>query len=1635
MTSPTGNFLPIVQTQEKSFSVEVLANTVLSLEIEESNAKALLLLDNGTALEGKEVKFYLNESFIGSNLTDSQGIAYFFVNSSGILKAVFEGSEYLNPSEALAETVIKENESINLIKPLITSFGLSKDFIYENESLMIYALIENASQVIFEISSQNYSALFNGTHYLLEFSNFAGTYIFSKIYASDVFGNFDVKEANLTFEIKPILEKEIEIKLNKKFFKLGEKIDIDVLLSNRIFNLLENEKKIQGFLKRFKIILIDPQGNETEISFLDLGKNKKVLLDTGRNFKPGLYKIKVIAFEKTVNEIASEIEFGVGLVNVNTPKSIYLPGEEAKIIVGVLDIYGGRVTDADINLTIQTPSGENISVNYNYATNAGDIINKGDGTYEYYFTPTELGIYNISVNATSTSSYVNAVYETFFEVKDFVEFEIERIGPTVIYTTGGNMTIKITPKVDSEILKITEYLPKDWNVSVDNGIILEKEDSKIIAWELKSEKNKPIFLNYTFDPPDISPMLGLLGPLKIRFKNNEFKESREWSVAVDTLYWFYTEWYIRNRYSGNATDELTLCRGSYYNFTILLLELAFDTDLPDASNYNGKLQILPEGGASYSDLPAYGWDYFDGSGNVRTVPGNDLAPTLGCANGADDNCFTHTRGINISSNAPLGNYKLKYTITGLSGYFQEQTNIINVRVIDCKDVNLIRRIKVYGPSGKWGYVIKGHLASIVVPLANYNTSQTISGNVSIKILDDKDNELNWFFWDNKTQSFAIPPSPSAPSSYSQNILLFRFEVPDNAIDITYTAFVEITTNSTTNSYISYYEPFNLQLSDDENKFPVVIFTSPPRAGTADDAAYEIYRFAVCNYGDYNVTNATINVYPFVKGTTAPTVIESVNLPSATSSAELIYWRNVNISTSDCSIAALNVSGPNEAGIEGAYQIEVIYYDKALDTEVSLSKYDSTSLSGGGANGDISGSPNFRFNVTYLQPNTSVSLNYMLHDTGDSSGRVYRLLLKIPPGLNLTYLSRTPDLGYPLGSPYEGYVVSWTTTISTTSGDTVRTISISNMTISTGSIGYFTPGGKVFYQHEIGHGGGRLAKWYTHQETPLILLGSWIKTIRYYNTTSSYEQEGLPSDFGCGNFTTKLQVFNKGNLPANNFNVTENKDNVSVTHPGDLQFSSFNPTPSYYIQSRLINWDGSINFDVRGKDNSKNYSYLISVPYQTNGTFTFFAQPKNSSLTFYDENYTIFIACGASLSVSQPTTTPSTINVNDPFNISSTITNYGPGNATNVISEINYTGNFEVKNITEQVSNTTYVGTLGLTSTTVKWLVNSNGVPPGDYQFCIKANASENSTEVASCTIVSIQQPSIYVALDNPLAISDETGSDTGSWGYNWTFNVTVNSNSESDFNVSAWVSKDGGSTWIFIGNQTYYQGSGSVNLSFGWDPSCSDRPTTGDAMILKFTNSKNSNSSEPKIFYLTKNAIVFESFVGNNSIANRTGEQTTLLGVRIRDKNSSEIWIPNLNITFKVTYDHGVTWDTGAINNTTTEGYAYYYFNPVCLPTKHQVGDQLWRAIIENDNCYQNNDTNTSGIYLNLSVVGDINITFNRPDGSENYTQEDTILFQGYTYDDCGSAIVPTIKFYANNSTEHSYECANVQKIGENVFE
>ncbi len=1255
-SSLTGNFLSIQQSEENNFSIEVWANTSLTLESNQIDVKALLFLDNGTILEGQEIKFYLNDTIINSSFTDSTGSVEISFNSTGALKAVFDGNDslFLNPSESVLnfEAINVVNETIELnvtknetnateneteenktiTKPSIISFGLSKDSIFVKQSLIIYALVENASMVIFEINSTNYTATFDGTQYVFNFTGKKGNYSFDKVYAFDNSGNFDVKSANLAFEIKALLkDKKIDIKLSKKFFKIGEKISLDITASDYLSNLLEQEKIKPKWLmlkKSFKLILIDPDNNEKEISFSDFGRVKRALIDTGRSFRPGLYKLKVVLFEGTEDEAFSEAEFGLGLVNINIPKSIYLPGENATIIVGAITEQGKRAYNASVVLNITSPSGKA----YIYSTLEGSVENDGEGIYTTYHNKTdEIG--NYTVHAYVTGENVSAEYETFFEVKEFSNFIIKRDSLTLAdMWTEPTMEIEILPMVDAKDVRITEYLPLNFSSIKTDGIVTKNSENISIVWNISSLKaGEPVKVYYKFTTPHITPIVFSIGPLTIDSNVSTFYEPRSWTLGIVDVRYFFMMWEVYEKGSTTAVSLEALCRGRNYTFKSFITEQTGDDQ---AAAQSGYIQIKMPQNATFTSIAAsgtYGWynlstqpypvEAFDGSGGGIVTT---------CGPGTRDRCGNTTFDLNTSPTAILGWYTLRSYLATTYAQVKYDTDKLDVQLIDCNGtVDLSDNFQIFSPTGERKYnmqgniiknkIIGGHVATAVVPIKNNGSAAVSNINATLKLYDGS-TELNWFTVENKTQLLS---SLGSGESYT-----FRWHiiVPDD-VDASKTYTANSTINYSTSSK-QYSKDFQVYSYGSSTASPLAIFHTSPEHSTADtSSAYNNRTVWVCNYGDYNLS-VNITEYSTVESVGSSTVEPSDGV-ACTLGTGNFQCLSRNISTSNCFWYNIRYLAVGDTGVE-EYSTEVIWNDPETNEPLTLTDtYVSPEVST--ATDPLTAT----LNITSVNSNTNnTGIQLQVGATADAN-MLYGIEMYTPPGIIPFGFDISPDDGYPIGSVYNGYEVRWTgfKVDAGKTGTNNRYWSIGassratiNFQINTSAMSEFTPGGKVFLIYLDGY--EAQARYGHPTARPVVVVnGTWVKTIRYYNNTPTTWTTGFPTTFGCGIFNTSFRVWNKGNQPTNYLNITEIKTNITVNPLNDIIFqnnSSSDGTPAIINSGNSVTWYFP-SFDLpTSKTFAKYYNYTINITYQTNGTFGFqgTALSNSSSLTETDTNLTV-----------------------------------------------------------------------------------------------------------------------------------------------------------------------------------------------------------------------------------------------------------------------------------------------------------------------------------------------------------------------------------------------------------------------------
>ncbi|MEM5855336.1 MAG: hypothetical protein QW472_03390, partial [Candidatus Aenigmatarchaeota archaeon] len=658
-SSLTGNFVFRNEDSASTF-IEVWANTSIKLDAIDNLIIARLLLDNSSSLAGQEIKFYLNESFFASVITDEGGEAKLSLdlNNSYVLKAVFEGNSslFLNPcfseievkkvEENLSEENVtipevnlsyltiftdKEeyslNETVNVFGELILegkrgnahanltlefnsfvifseeveiingSFSYSFAANLEEEGVYTLAIktlnLTNKTSFYFSLprinATENLTQLLNINAFVsvenvtrenktfklvkifgnvsfnqsLTFANIfvkvrdsKGEIIFedrtydknflfsfeflpkhSGIYKAEIFAETEFGSISkiLGFDVLKHLRLKPKIKQEKFNYELGEKIRFEILVVDEDTNELYSNASL-------RIFVVDPEGNLTEVDFTEdeIEKGKYyVELDTEREFRPGLYKLKVKLNYISPNpgeiEVEEEVEFAVGLISINTKKSIYHPDEIVKITMVVVDEHGYLLPNAKIKLMVTNPNGSTTI----FSTEEGSIkktIQKG--VYEAFYNYTQLeGNYTMVAYA-QTENFETSITSHFL-VKEYYEFDVLRNMPVVIDPWHGYLTsyIHISPLVEIEKFNFTEILPNTFQI-IDSGnaTVIESNDKKILVWRgLRGE----VTVYYTVALPLISPMIYQLGPAQVEyFEENEskvFYEGRPWLLVADPL--------------------------------------------------------------------------------------------------------------------------------------------------------------------------------------------------------------------------------------------------------------------------------------------------------------------------------------------------------------------------------------------------------------------------------------------------------------------------------------------------------------------------------------------------------------------------------------------------------------------------------------------------------------------------------------------------------------------------------------------------------------------------------------------------------------------------------------------------------------------------------------------------------------------------------------------------------------------------------------------------------------------------------------------------------------------------------------------------------------------------------------------
>lgn len=270
--------------------------------------------------------------------------------------------------------------------------------------------------------------------------------------------------------------------LKKRDYWAGEKITVIV------DNTLNLDTKV-------RVLNVDEQEIAVNVVVVNETNPTVLTIHPPRQFKPGRYKIEVTDPDGNV----TTQDFTWGVLAINTNKSIYLPSETAKIAIAVLDETGMMVCNASLKLEIRNPkfeiqelTTEKGDIKVNPECNIKDFTLNPD--YETSFQVDDPGTYKITLTA-ETENGIHTI-NTSFEVRESVNFDVERITATRIYPPKTYpVTLDIVANEDFEGA-VTEKVPSVFAISALDGTT-------------PHDKLETVVLSDSFDKRDNIPELGL----------------------------------------------------------------------------------------------------------------------------------------------------------------------------------------------------------------------------------------------------------------------------------------------------------------------------------------------------------------------------------------------------------------------------------------------------------------------------------------------------------------------------------------------------------------------------------------------------------------------------------------------------------------------------------------------------------------------------------------------------------------------------------------------------------------------------------------------------------------------------------------------------------------------------------------------------------------------------------------------------------------------------------------------------------------------------------------------------------------------------------------------------------------------
>ncbi len=432
--------------------------------------------------------------------------------------------------------------------------------------------------------------------------------------------SFSIPKYNKTLKVDTYTAKDLEFRHPKTSFSVKEKPTFKVYVGE--IKHVDNSPKAR--LLRTLTLVPRAEADDTKLPDIDVtlhhivresDTEEVVIRQSGpdeveiavadiKTFKPGKYHISITSGKRNIEQ-----DFTWGVLAVNTNKSIYSPGETAKIGMGLLDDIGRTkcfnypdpLIHGEVWLTITDPHGKRteLSTKNGLVTgseNCAEHSVTNDADFQTSYKTTTPGMYQMHMIGENQNG--KRTLDDYFEVTENQDYVVERtslptrIYPSAIYTNTLTVSTKSAFKG-----QIKETTPASFHITCDSCEVqgadslnnakepADKKATHTIIWNVDWSTGGTHTLTYSFDPPRISPEFYILGPLTIANSSNTvFTEARPWQIASDAV----VTW------NGNGVDNNWNTAGNWAGgvaCTAAANDCTFDGSNPTNGQKNASINV------------------------------------------------------------------------------------------------------------------------------------------------------------------------------------------------------------------------------------------------------------------------------------------------------------------------------------------------------------------------------------------------------------------------------------------------------------------------------------------------------------------------------------------------------------------------------------------------------------------------------------------------------------------------------------------------------------------------------------------------------------------------------------------------------------------------------------------------------------------------------------------------------------------------------------------------------------------------------------------------------------------------------------------------------------------------------------